>query len=201
MDNVKIESKVEKLELYSEQYPFSLTLRISNFENEASYKKYVKNCEMLIRRSVEYKLWRQYIIDVLRIDHCMITHERMDDVTIEVHHHVPGMYVLVSSLVNKKLDSGVEFCTFDICMEAIELHFKNRVGYVTLLKSMHEKFHNGRLDIPIELVRGDYKTYLREYTRHLDEVDLETIEARLATNEHNCSWSRDNYPVASGGTR
>ncbi len=199
MDKVEIDSNVESLELYSDQYPFSLKLRISNFENEASYKKYVRNCEMLVRRSTEYKLWRAYIIDVLRIDHCMITHERMEDVTIEVHHHLPGMYVLVSALINKKLDTNAEFCSFDICQEAIELHFKNKVGYVTLLKSMHEKFHNGRLSIPIDYVKGDYKHFLEAYSRHLDEVDLETMEARLAVNEHNCSWSRDEYPAAASG--
>ena len=51
---VEIKSNIEKLELYSEQYPFSLPLRIKNFENEADYNKFIKNCEKLIRGSVEY---------------------------------------------------------------------------------------------------------------------------------------------------
>lgn len=198
-DNVQIQSNTETLEIYSERHPFSLPLRISNFENEAVYKKFVKNCEMTIRRSIEYKEWRNYIVDVLQINECMITHERMSDVTIEVHHHVPSMFTLVTALVNKHIEENIDFCTFDICQEAIELHFQNRVGYVTLLKSIHEKFHNGKINIPIHFVHGDYNYFVREYSKYLDEVDIETIQSRLAVNEHNCSWSRDNYQEAIGG--
>ena len=200
MDNVTIDSNVENLELYSDNYPFRLQLRVRNFENESSYKKFIKNCEMSIRRSIEYKLWRNYIVDVLQINECMITHERMDDVTIEVHHHLPPLFSLVTALVNKCIETEKEFCTFDICQQAIELHFKNKIGYVTLLKSMHEKFHNGRLTIPIAFVKGDYKHFIKEYSKFLDEDDLERIETRLATNETNCTWSRDEYPaLAEGG--
>lgn len=195
MEDVNINSNVESLELYSDTYPFRLSLRVRNFENESNYKKFIKNCEMMIRRSIEYKLWRNYIIDVLQINECMITHEKMDEVTIEVHHHVPSLFSLVTALVNKCIESEKEFCTFDICQDAIELHFKNKIGYVTLLRSMHEKFHNGRLTIPIEFVKGDYNHFVREYSKFLDEDDLERIETRLATNETNCSWSRDNYPA------
>jgi len=200
MGDVTINSNVEGLELYSDTYPFRLSLRIRNFENESNYKKFIKNCEMMIRRSIEYKLWRNYIIDVLQINECMITHEKMDEVTIEVHHHIPPLFSLVTALVNKSIESEEKFCTFDICQQSIELHFKNKIGYVTLLKSMHEKFHNGRLTIPIEFVKGDYNHFVREYSKFLDEDDLERIETRLATNETNCSWSRDNYPaLAEGG--
>jgi len=188
-----IQSNPDILEIYSERHPFSLSLRINNFENEAEYKKFVKNCEMSIRRSIEYKDWRNYIVDVLQINECMITHERMDEVTIEVHHHLPSLFVLVTALVNKHIEKNEEFCTFDICQEAIELHFQNRVGYTTLIKSMHEKFHNGRLDIPIELVQGDYNNFIRNHSKYLDEGDIETIQSRLAIKEHNCSWSRNNY--------
>jgi len=154
---------------------------------------------MLIRRSTEYKLWRKYIVDVLQINECMITHEQISDVTIDVHHHIPSLFTLTTALVNKHIEEDTEFCTFDICTEAIELHFMNRIGYVTLLKSMHEKFHNGKLDIPISFVKGDYNYFVKHYSRYLDEIDLDEIQARLAINESNCSWSRDNYQQAAEG--
>ena len=194
-----VKSNTETLEIYSERHPFSLSLRISNFTNEAEYKKFVKNCELLIRRSSEYKEWRNYIVDVLKINECAITHEKMEDVTVEVHHHISSLYSLVSALVNKHIEENTQFCSFDICQEAIELHFQNRVGYVVLLKSIHEKFHNGKLNIPISYVKGDYNYFVRHYSQFLDEADLETIQARLAVNEHNCTWSRDNYQEAMEG--
>jgi len=195
MEDVKIQSNVENLELYSDTHPFSLSLRIKNFDSEASYKKFVRNCEMLIRRSIEYKLWRNYIIDVLKINTCVITQESMSEVTIEVHHHIPSLYVLVKALVNKAIDEANEFCTFDICQEAIEIHFKNKIGYVTLLKSMHEKFHNGALDIPIEIVKGDYQHFMTSFLDYLDDEDIDKMQHRLAMTHSNCSWSRDNYPI------
>jgi len=198
-NQVTINSNVQTLELFSDKHPFSLSLRIENFPSEAEYKKFVRNCEMLIRRSTEYKLWRKYIVDVLQINECMITHEQISDVTIDVHHHIPSLFTLTTALVNKHIEEDTEFCTFDICTEAIELHFMNRIGYVTLLKSMHEKFHNGKLDIPISFVKGDYNYFVKHYSRYLDEIDLDEIQARLAINESNCSWSRDNYQQAAEG--
>jgi len=196
-NDVTVKSNVENLELYSDNYPFRLSLRISNFENEAEYKKFITNCEATIRRSREYKLWREYIADVLQINSCMITQETMDDVTIEVHHHIPSLYAIVTAFVNKKIEAGEAFCTFDISKEVIEFHFANKVGYVTLLKSMHEKFHNGKLEIPIGIVRGDYDYFMKNYSKYLSESDLDILQSRLATNETNCSWSRDNYQVAN----
>jgi len=64
---------------------------------------------------------------------------------------------------------------------------------------MHEKFHNGKLDIPISFVKGDYNYFVKHYSRYLDEIDLDEIQARLAINESNCSWSRDNYQQAAEG--
>jgi hypothetical protein len=190
-----IKSNVENLELYSDNYPFNLRLRISNFQSEPDYKKFVKNCESMLRKSIEYRLWKNYLIDVLQNDHCMITFENIAEVTIEVHHHVPSLYTLMASLINKRLEKGEDFCTFDIVMEAVELHFKNKIGYVMLLTSMHEKFHNGHLDIPIELVRGDFRTYLKDYIPYIDEADLDIINERMSINRSNCEWTRDNYPV------
>ena len=191
----EVKSNVENLQLYSDTYPFSLSLRISNFENESDYKKFIRNCEMLVRRSVEYKLWRNYIIEVLQINECMITHEKNSEVSIDVHHHIPSLYILTSALVNEKLENGEDFCTFDLCKDIIELHFQNKIGYVTLLKSMHEKFHNGRLNIPTPFIKGDYKHFMNKYSKFLDEYDLESMEERMVVTESNCSWTRDNYQI------
>lgn len=195
MDN-QIKSNISGLELYSDTHPFRLALRVKNFENESSYKKFLKNCELLVRRCNEYRLWKYYIIDVLQINSCMITNESIDQVTIEVHHHIPTLYILISSLVNKRIEKEETFCSFDIAQEVIELHFKNKIGYVTLLKSMHEKFHNGYLTIPISLIKGDYQYYLENYSRYIDELDLDKLQSRLAINESNCTWSKDDYPVS-----
>jgi len=189
-----VKSNVENLELFADNHPFRLSLRINNFESEAEYNKFIKNVETTVRRSVEYKQWKSYIIDVLGIKTCMITNERIDECSIEVHHHLPTLYVLVKGIVNKKIEAKEKFSTFDIALEAIKLHFENKIGYITIVKTMHEKFHNGFLQIPKEYVRGDYMTFINEYSKYLDDADLELINVRLAAKESNCSWTRDSYP-------
>lgn len=198
MEN-EIKSNVEKLQLYSDNYPFNLSLRIQTFENESEYIKFVKNCEKLVRGCLEYRLWRNYITDVLQIQSCAITEERMDQVGIEIHHHIPSLYVLIKALVNEKLDKEEPFCSFDICTKAIELHFLNKVGFLVMISSIHEKFHNGFLNIPKKLIRGDYVYFLENYSKFLDENDLENIEERLAVSDSNCNWSKDDYPSLKEG--
>ena len=166
------------MELYSDVHPFNLPLRISRFETETHFTKFIKNCEMLIRRSSEYKDWKSYIIDILGINSCMITDERMDQVSIEVHHHIPSLFILVKGLVNEKLYNKETFCSFDIATKAIELHFQNKVGYITIIKSLHEKFHNGFLGIPKSFVKGDYMYFIKEYSEFLDDEDLDIVNFR-----------------------
>lgn len=199
MEENEIKSNVERLELYSDNYPFQLSLRVQVFETEAEYNKFIKNCEKLIRGCHEYKLWRDYITDVLHIQSCSITLERMDQTSIDIHHHPVSLFTIVKALVNEKLEKEEAFCTFDICTKAIELHFQNIVGFVALLSSMHEKFHNGFLTIPRSMIKGNYNTFISEYSKYLDEEELDIITSRLSITEHNCNWSANDYPGIKEG--
>jgi len=191
----EIKSNVERLELYSDNYPFNLSLRIQTFEGEADYNKFIKNCEKLIRGCLEYKLWRNYITDVLQIQTCSITEERMDQTNIDIHHHPVSLFSIVKSLVNEKLEKEEPFCSFDICTKVIELHFSNHIGFIPLLSDLHSKFHNGFLNLPRSMIRGNYNAYIENYSKYLDEDELETINSRLSITESNCNWSADDYPA------
>jgi|ADurb_Ile_02_Slu_FD_contig_51_249567_length_6143_multi_3_in_0_out_0_8 hypothetical protein len=191
---VEIKSNIEKLELYSDQYPFSLPLRIKNFENEADYNKFIKNCEKLIRGSVEYKQWRNYITDVLQVNSCFVTNERMDECTLEIHHHIPSLFTLLKALVNKNMDKDEAFSTFDVCMEAIEIHFANKVGYIAVISSIHEKIHNNCLDVPKNMVQGNYMWFIENFSKYLDDDDLDVINKRLSISDSNFTWTKNNYP-------
>jgi len=166
---MSIKSNVDVLELYDDEYPFRLPLRIKNFETEAEYKKFAKNCERNIRSSIEYKSWRNYIVDVLGINKCMITEENLEECNLDVHHHIPSLYLMIKGVLNKMIEKNEEFSTFDVALETIKLHYQNKVGYVCIIPDLHLKFHNGFLNIPIKLVRGNYKQYIQEYSKYLDE--------------------------------
>jgi len=194
-----IQSNEEENELYSDLSPFRLSLRIKNFENEKEEIKFIKNCESGIRRSIEYKLWREYIVDILRMNSCAITKEDISEVPMDVHHHLPSMFLIVKGMIRKYIEEEKEFCSFDIMSEVIELHFKNKLGYVTLISSMHSKFHNGALQIPIQLIKGDYRWFLDNYLKYLDEIDVEIINERLSFSieDFKYQWQANEYPGIS----
>jgi hypothetical protein len=191
-----VEANIEHLELYSEAYPLTLPLRVQTFENEAHFNKFVKNCELLVRRSNEYSSWRNYIIEILGLNTCHITDEHISEVTVEVHHHIPSLFSVVAGVINRKLNSHETFCSFEIAMNVIQLHFENRIGYTILIQSMHEKFHNGCLEIPINLVHGDYNYFIQNYGGYLENDELEKINQRLQVTSTTVNWSRNNYPTA-----
>lgn len=188
-----IKSDTESLQLYSDTYPFTLDMRIKNFQAEKEYMRFVRNCERLLRGCQEFRLWKSYIRDVCGENACAITDETMDEVTIDIHHHIPSLFSLVSAVVNKKIEDEAEFCTFDICEEVLKLHYENRVGYIALLKSIHEKFHNGYLTIPLNLIKGNYKYFMDNLFRYLEDDEKEIINRRLTITESNCNWKKNTY--------
>jgi len=192
--DINIDADENIHQLNSENCPVSLTLRINSFENSSELNKFIKAVERLVRSCGEYKQWKAYLIDILGCVECAITGELLNEVTLEVHHHIPSLYDVVKAVVMKNLENQIEFCSFDIATKVIEIHYENKVGFVMLVKTLHEKFHNGFLKIPIDLVRGNYMAFLNEYSRYLDDEDLDKINERLAINETNCLWSRETYP-------
>lgn len=187
-------SNEDKLELYSNEYPFGLSMKIDGFQNEKEFFKYIKNCERLIRSSLEYKEWRRYITDVLQNNQCLITLEVNSQLTVEIHHHIPSLFSVVRTVINKYIHKNEEFCTFDICLEVIKLHFLDKIGYVPLISSMHEKLHSGFLEIPINLVKGNYQRFLTEYGEFIDEDDWAVINERKSITTANVTWKKDEYP-------
>lgn len=187
-------SNIDKLELYSDDYPFTLRLGIESFENEKELFKFTKNCEKIIRLCSEYKEWREYLINILKNNYCFITHEINEEIQIEIHHHPISLFSVVKTIINKKLDINESFCTFDICSDVIKIHFLNKIGYIPLITSMHQKFHSGYLKIPINLVKGDYKLFLNEFNKYIDDCDKEVINERIAINYSDIKWQRGEYP-------
>lgn len=196
---VNITSDENVFTLHADNVPFQLSMRITKFENDSEYSKFIKSVERMVRSSAEYKLWKSYLIDVLGMTTCVITDENLVELSLEVHHHVPSLYIITKGILNKMIDEDQKFCSFDVATKVIELHFLNQMGYVMLCSSMHEKFHNGFLDLPIESVRGNYMAFVNEYSQYLDDEDLDKINNDIQTTESNCEWNRNNYQSVHEG--
>lgn len=188
LQEVKISSNIEKNELSSEGFEYTLSLRQSNIDDEKSMIKFIKSVENMIRNCPEYKLWVSYVHEVLGFNKCSITNEPHSDARSDIHHTPFTLYDIVKAVIYKKIDKEIEFCSMDIATEVIELHYQTRIGYCMLLKSIHEKVHNGTFLLPMSFVKGDYQYFYSNYVSFLPTEDIENIDNKMKINEDNCNW-------------
>jgi len=198
-DNIILDSKIENNELRSDETIYTLPLRIDSIDDEKELTRFIKSCEALIRKCPEYKIWTKYIRDVLGYVSCDLTKESHNQCTCDIHHHPISLYTITKGVISQFIASSKKFCSADIITQVLELHFQNRVSIISLIQSLHQKFHNGFLNLPMELVHGDYKYFMNHYSSYLDDSDLETIQSRLAIKFDNCGfgnnycWVKDGY--------
>jgi len=176
------------------QSDFNLSLRIKSFHSTKDFELFVKNVEKLVRISNEYKLWTQYVTEHLKQFQCALTKESINECPVDIHHHPVTLYTIVKAVITKFLSEEREFSTFDIATKVIELHFQNKVGYIVLLSSLHSKYHEGFLNLPIELINGDYKYILQNYTIEENEYDRICSMCNVHIEDLKQSWHRDDYP-------
>jgi len=174
--------------------PFELSLRIDNFPDDKDEIKFVKAVEKMVRFSPEYRLWVDYIEETLGKNKCEFTGEVKGECPVDVHHHPICLFTIVKTIVDDKIRKHEQFCTFDIAREVIEMHFQNRVGYVLILSSLHEKYHNGFMQIPIEFVSGDYKYLLTNYEMEKEEYSRILLLCGVHKEDIVQSWNKNNYP-------
>lgn len=196
-DVPKIDSDVDKLELSSENYPYTLNFNSGEFwKSDKDLRRFCSCIEGIIRKSPEYRIWKEYLREVYGKYSCVFTGEINQETTVEIHHHPMTLYDMVKSVVIKLGTKNEEFSSLDVAKEVIILHYKNLVGYVPIVSSLHEKYHNGFLQIPIEWVGGNYKDWLKDYGSFLEEEDLEKIQNKISTKKEDCNlsaWKKDHY--------
>jgi hypothetical protein len=187
-NNINVYSDEENKVLSSDVSPYVLGLRRDNIEQEKEFNKFIRSCESLIRQSPEYKLWVEYIRATYNCHVCSLTGEQNHETRIDIHHHPFSLYSITKGVINKCIVNEDSFCSFDISTKVIELHYENRVGYIPIVRSLHEKFHNGFLQIPIEFIKGDWNFLHDNYLDYLSDDDTDVIKARMNINTKNCEW-------------
>ena len=188
-----ITANPETKELYSDILP-PLSLRVTTLQDQKEYQSFIKNVVRLVRASYEYRLWTGYVKDTLGHNFCALTGEVADEVTVEIHHHPFTLYDICETILNHYITNGLEFCSMDIAIRVLELHYENRVGYIPLCKTLHEKYHNGALTIPINLVHGDWK-YLLEHYSPPQHIYVKVMALSQITTSNHRGWKKDEYQI------
>lgn len=167
--------KQGNIELSSQYSPFSLSLNMYGFEDDKQEKAFIRKVKSMVRNSPEYAEWRDYILEVKQQTRCVLTDESSAAVTIEIHHHPISMENIIKLILIKHYQDNEAFSSYDIQKTVISYHFENVVGYVPLTTTMHEKFHNGYQDIPINFCDGQWKLFWDKYSMYAPDSMIELV--------------------------
>lgn len=190
----------DKNSINSEAIGYPLYMKISNIEDEKELRNFIKKCEGMLRKSPEYSVWTDYVRESMGYYKCELTSELHNQTKCDIHHHPMCLFTIFKGVIFKQISEKKEFCSFDICYEVLKLHYELKIGFISLVSSLHEKFHNGYLFLPMELIKGDYKYFIDNYSKFLDDEDTDIIKGRMNINFDNCDfikWERNKYQIAA----
>lgn len=144
-------------------------------QNEKEFTMFIKKCEFLCRKSVEYDVWQKRTkalavnqnSDPLRDDSetCPICNINYKFASPESHHHPITLFNLCVRQFQDWVDDMVlqDKRPLDLIDEVMEKHLCNEVEHVVLCKHCHEKYHNGE-QVTTEMLQKiiDYKRSVKE---------------------------------------
>jgi len=169
---------------------------VYDFVNEKDFNSFIRCTKSVVRTSYEYRFWTRYIKDTMRYNTCQFTQESSEELTLDIHHHPISLENIVRIVTEDKLlktNEGVSSVT--IATEVLKLHYANKVGFVVLVKSLHEKFHNGFLQIPISMCHGNWQYILQEYfvPDNIKEIVEKYCQITTAHGFDPNRWTKDQY--------
>lgn len=155
--------------------------------NEKDKVKFIKKCEMVIRSSSEYREYVKYLKEYIDMTQCSfftnINSEASNKIKIEIHHEPFSLFDITNIVVNKAIMNGDDLNYFMIAEEVMKLHYQGRVGLIPLSLTVHELFHNGKIFIPLQSVRGDFLSFVEEYEDYIPSDYIEILVSKIKASK------------------
>ena len=157
--------------------------------NAKSRTKFIKRVERIVRGSMEYKDFIQYISKYMDMNRCaFFLNAGTSDgsggnkLKIERHHTPLTLYDICDIVLQKYIDKGEPINDLMIAQEVLQLHYEGKVGLIPLSRAIHKIVHNTDLiKIPLWLVSDGYIDFLEEYEEYWIKnlmVDFEHIDIK-----------------------
>ena len=162
-------------------------------------EKFIKTCEMVIRKSLEYKEYIKFLRDNMDMDECIILSNLKNGngkrYHIEIHHEPFTLFDIVETVITKRLENGESINALNVADEVMELHYSGLVGLVPLTITMHELVHKGRIFIPLQFIYHKYNEFFAEYEDYMNESLKEKLEAKVNLSLHTEDLVSDSLDV------
>ena len=136
------------------------------FFDDASYSKFIKEVEKMVRTSKDYAHFVGYIKNTLGVKFCQVLSkvEESDNVEIEMHHGpIFTLYDICWIVLDYYLSHHLKITTFAIADTVLKEHYKNHIQIVMLSTTMHQEVHDREIFINIKQAWGDLNTFLKKY--------------------------------------
>lgn len=146
-------------------YKSNLDLR-----NDTERGKFIKACELLIRKSSVYRAYIKYLKEDIGLTHCMMFSE-IDDSMCEIEmHHGPifNLYDYVTITLRYFIKNQLDISTFSIAKQVLQDHCENLIQVVMLSTMAHNAIHmkndmNKSEFLDIDSAWGDLTGYIIKY--------------------------------------
>ena len=144
---------------------------------------------MIIRSSNEYRDYIAFLKEYVDMTKCAffnnVSNEQSRKIRIEIHHEPFTLFDIVQIVLSKWQAECIPLNDLLIADEVMSLHFRNCVGLIPLSKTVHETVHsNSNVVIPLYLIYGKYKEFLKEYEPYLEESMIDKLERKIALTKN-----------------
>lgn len=162
-------------------------------------EKYIKTCEIIIRKSMEYKDYIKFLKDNMHMDQCIVLSNLKNGdgkhYRIEIHHEPFTLFDIVETVINRRLYHGESISALKVADEVMDLHYSGMVGLIPLTVTMHELVHNGRIFIPLQYIYHNYAEFVSEYENYMNAALIDKIEAKVNLSLHTQDIVSDSLDV------
>ena len=137
--------------------------------DEQSYSKMIREIERLVRSNPDYKVFVNYVKNVLGVDFCQVFSHAFSgiDCTVDLHHGpVFSLYDICEIELQRFLTDGLRVNVYRVADAVLDLHFQMKVNCVMLCKTVHEMAHNSDYFIHLSQNLGDINSYIQERSRY-----------------------------------
>jgi len=162
--------------------------------DNSNFIKFIKNVEMQVRTSKEYRAYIKYLKEDLSppLNHCMVYSNITDDVApIEMHHGpIFTLFDYVEIIMCWHFKQNVQFSSSKIFHVVMEEHRLNNVQVVMLSEAVHKAMHNTKSGneprfIDYRMSHGDIVSFLNKYYTGLSFNHIGKLKRYFDTYEKN----------------
>lgn len=160
-----------------------------------TYNKFIKNVESLVRGSKEYRKYKDYLMNDIGLNYCMVfpnISTEMGDVTIEMHHGpILTLYDYCCIVTDHYLENDIPVSSFRIAEAVLQEHDNNNVQIVMLCDLAHKLFHAQQVYINPKQAWGNINNFLEKYKDGVGERMSTIINRNIELGEKYHSFDRD----------